>query len=268
MTVPGLSREYARLQLRGQVAVVTGGGRGIGRACVHALAAAGATAVAVARNSADLDAVVAEVAAAGGEAVGLSRDVRRAEDMRAMAADVEERYGRIDALVACAGVLRGGRPVTVASMPVGEWDLVVGTNLRGVFLSNQAVLPAMQRQRRGTIINLSSTSGRTGLAYDAAYCASKFGVIGFSESLAEEVRPYGIKVQTVLPGAVDTKMWQQNGPLPRPAAILPAQRVADLVVYLLSLPEDTALVHPTIVSFQSRSTPRRRPDTSENAAVR
>jgi len=254
--------------LKDQVVIVTGAAGGIGRATCLALAAAGAKVAAVDCSQEAAESVVAEVVAAGGEAVGLSRDVRRAEDMRAMAADVEEHYGRIDALVACAGVLRGGRPVTVASMPAEEWDLVVGTNLRGVFLSNQAVLSAMQRQHRGTIINLSSTSGRTGLAYDAAYCASKFGVIGFSESLAEEVRPYGIKVQTVLPGAVDTPIWQQNGPLPRPAAILPAQRVADLVIYLLTLPEDTVLVHPTIVSFQSRCTPRRRPNTPEAAAVR
>ena len=232
--------------------IVTGGGQGVGRACVRAVAAAGATAVAVARTSADLDAVVGEVVAAGGEAVGLSRDVRLAEDMTTMAADVEERFGRIDALVACAGVLRGGPPVRVASMPVAEWDLVVGTNLRGVFLSNRAVLPAMLRQREGAIVNLSSTSGRTGLAYDAAYCASKFGVIGFSESLAEEVRPYGIKVQTVLPGPVDTPIWRQNGPLPRPAAILPAERVADLVLCLLTRPEDELWGPVAVIPFGSR----------------
>ena len=106
-------------------------------------------------------------------------------------------------------------------LPVAEWDLVVETNLRGVFLSNQAVLPAMLAQRRGVIVNLSSTSGKRGLADDAAYCASKFGVIGFSESLAEEVGPRGIRVQVVLPGPVDTPFWDQNGPLPKPARILP-----------------------------------------------
>ena len=252
--------------LRDRVVIVTGAAGGIGRATCLALAAGGAKVAAVDCSQEAVGSVVGEVVGAGGEAVGLSRDVRLAEDMTTMAADVEERFGRIDALVACAGVLRGGPPVRVASMPVAEWDLVVGTNLRGVFLSNRAVLPAMLRQREGAIVNLSSTSGRTGLAYDAAYCASKFGVIGFSESLAEEVRPYGIKVQTVLPGPVDTQMWRQNGPLPRPAAILPAERVADLVLCLLTLPEDTVLVHPTIVAFQSRSTRRQSSEPSESAA--
>jgi NAD(P)-dependent dehydrogenase (short-subunit alcohol dehydrogenase family) len=137
-------------------------------------------------------------------------------------------------------------------MPTTEWDEVIDTNLKGTFLSNHAVLPTMIRQRRGQIVNISSTSGRQGRAYDSAYCASKFGVIGLSEALAQEVLQYNIRVQVILPDAVDTPLWHQNGPIPRPAGALPVARVADLIVYLLKLPGDCLLVNPVIAPFRTR----------------
>jgi NAD(P)-dependent dehydrogenase (short-subunit alcohol dehydrogenase family) len=233
----------------GTVAIVTGATGGIGRATCLALADAGGTVVAVGRRAEELDALAEAVAECGGEALKLCLDVRVEDDMEEMTRRTLERFGRVDVLVASAGMLRASQPKVVADLPAAEWDLVIETNLRGVFLSNRAVVRAMVRQRRGAIINLSSTSGRRGLAYDSAYCASKFGVIGFSEALAEEVRPHGIKVQVVLPGAVDTGLWEQNAPLPRPREMLPAQRVADLILYLLDLPDDTTLLHPTIIGF-------------------
>lgn len=236
--------------LGGAVVVVTGATSGIGLATARAVLVAGGQLVAVGRRP--LRSVLGRSCPGDATPLVLSLDVRKPADMAEMADRTLDRFGRIDVLVACAGLLRAGSPATVANLPVDEWDLVLDTNLRGVFLSNRAVLPAMLRQRQGTIVNLSSTSGRRGLAYDAAYCASKFGVIGFSESLAEEVRPHGIKVSVVLPGAVDTPLWEQNGPLPRPTAILPPERVADLVTYLVSLPEDTLVVQPTVVGFRSR----------------
>jgi 3-oxoacyl-[acyl-carrier protein] reductase len=132
-----------------------------------------------------------------------------------------------------------------------EWDEVLDTNLKGVFLSNRAVLPTMIRQRKGNVINISSTSGRQGRAHDSAYCASKFGVIGLSEAVAEEVRQYGVRVQVVLPDAVDTPIWKQNGPV-RPEQALDAQRVADLILYLVNLPEDTIMLSPVIAPFRTR----------------
>jgi 3-oxoacyl-[acyl-carrier protein] reductase len=185
--------------------------------------------------------------------VGLALDVRKEGDMEEMALRTFERYGRIDVLVACAGILRGGSPKTVTEMPVAEWDLVVETNLKGVFLSNRAVLPMMVKQGNGVIVNISSTSGRRGLAYDSAYCASKFGVIGFSEALAEEMRPRGVKVHVVLPGTVDTPIWNQNAPLPNISATLPPERVADLILYLLGQSEDATLIDIGIIPFQNVS---------------
>jgi NAD(P)-dependent dehydrogenase (short-subunit alcohol dehydrogenase family) len=158
-----------------------------------------------------------------------------------MARQVLVRYGRIDILVAAAGILRpaNGAIRQLVSMPLAEWREVVETNLTGMFLADRAVLPHMLAQGKGQIINVSSTSGRRGYAYDAAYCASKFGVIGLTESLAAEVRPHGIRVHLLLPGAIETPMWEQNGPIPRPEQVLPVAQVADLVAFLAALPLDT-----------------------------
>lgn len=240
--------------LSGHVAIVTGGTVGIGYDTCRALARAGAHVVAVGRNGEKLKSLVAEIEQLTTEskALGLPLDVREERDMEEMARRTLDTFGRIDSLIASAGILRAGegRITKFQQMTIEEWDDVLDTNLKGVFLSNRAVLPAMINQRSGDIINLSSTSGRKGYAYDSAYCASKFGVIGLSEALAEEVRNYGVRVQVVLPGAIDTGMWDQNGPLPPPAAILPVERVADLIINLLSLPEDTILAGPVIEPFK------------------
>jgi 3-oxoacyl-[acyl-carrier protein] reductase len=241
--------------MSGLVAVVTGGGSGIGRATALALAEQGVSVVVVDRPGSGT-VTIREVEARGGHGLALALDVRQPEDMTAMAQRTLDAYGRIDVLVASAGLLRTGPPTTVERLPLQEWDTVLETNLRGVFLSNRAVLRTMLARHSGTIINLSSTSGRKGLAYDAAYCASKFGVIGFSEALAEEVGPRGVKVQVVLPGPVDTALWDQNGPLPRPATILAPERVAEFIAFLVSLPADTVVVEPTLLGFRPRGARR------------
>jgi NAD(P)-dependent dehydrogenase (short-subunit alcohol dehydrogenase family) len=243
-------------RLGGRVAIVTGGSGGIGRATCAALADEGATVVVVDVTEAGVHEVTAALAdrAAAGPNLGLTLDVRREADMQAMAERTLERFGRIDILVAAAGILRpkGMPPRLLGQMQLEEWDVVVDTNLRGVFLSNRAVLPAMLRQQAGQIVNVSSVQGRQGRAYDSAYCASKFGVIGLTESLAEEVRADGIRVHVVLPDAVETPMWEQNGPIGRPPNLLPPARVADFIVYLLALPDDTVLVGPVIAPVQRR----------------
>jgi NAD(P)-dependent dehydrogenase (short-subunit alcohol dehydrogenase family) len=247
-------------RLAGQVAIVTGGGSGIGQATAIALAREGASLVVTDLEQARVRETLAGVKALGattsgdGAPLGLTLDVRSEADMQEMADQTLRRFGRIDVLVACAGILRprGATPTILAEMPTAVWEAVLDTNLKGVFLSNRAVLPTMIAQRRGYVVNISSTSGRVGRAYDSAYCASKFGILGMTEALAEEVRPFNIRVQAVLPDAVDTPLWAQNGPIPRPGAVLPASRVADLIVFLLTLPEDTLLVNPVIAPFQTR----------------
>lgn len=253
-----MSKDIKNQRLRGKVAIVTGGTGGIGKATCHALLAEGADVVIVDRFSDHLEALEEELKKLNGNSepprtLGLALDVSQEEDMESMASQTLKKFSRIDFLVTCAGILRapGKPPRPMVELTGEEWDTVIDINLKGVFLSNRAVLPAMISQKSGTIINLSSTSGRQGKAHDAPYCASKFGVIGLSESLAEEVRLYGIKVQAILPDAVDTPIWEQNGPI-KPEYALPAKRVADLILYMLTLPSDTLIVAPVIAPFRTR----------------
>ena len=244
--------------LADRVAVVTGGSSGIGRAACVALARAGASIVAVGRSAARLEETIEQARRCGGDGglLSLALDVGREEDMARMAERVVERFGRIDILVASAGILRNGSgPRTMTELTLADWNAIIRTNLRGTFLSNRAVLPAMLRRRSGDIINVSSTSGLRGFAYDAAYCASKFGIIGLSEALAEEVRRSGIRVQAICPGPAATAMWDQNLPVPPPEQTMPVERVVDLLMYILSLPRDTVLHNPVIVPFRSHRRP-------------
>jgi len=238
-----------------QVAIVTGGAGGIGRATCRALAQAGAQVLVADVNPVRLAETIESLeTVAARPPVAVAVDLRNEADADGLAREALTRWGRIDILVNAAGVLRGPgqTPRAVADLSLAEWTLILETNLRAVFLSCRAVLPTMLRQRRGDIVNLSSTSGRQGIAFDAAYCASKFGVIGFSEALADEVRTHGVRVQAVLPGAVDTPLWQQNGPLFRPRDIMAPERVANLIAFLVGLPDDVWLQHAMLLPLGSR----------------
>jgi NAD(P)-dependent dehydrogenase (short-subunit alcohol dehydrogenase family) len=253
--------------LDGQTAIVTGAASGIGRATCLSLVQKGATVVLVDINGEHLEETAQELKAqeCSPEPMILKKDIRSERHMDEMARLTLERFGGIDVLVHCAAILRGtgSGPKNMADVSLAEWDEVMETNLKGTFLCNRAVLPAMMNQRRGQIINISSTSGLRGHALDSVYCASKFGVFGLSQSLAEEVRPYGIRVFVVQPDAVDTPMWDQNGPIRAPTDALSPARVADLITYLVSLPGDTILGGLVISPFRTRR--RKKPESRENS---
>lgn len=250
-------------KLLGNVAIVTGGSSGIGRQVCLALAREGATVVVVGRHRDRVTDTVAEIKEIASEysydvqALGTELDVCIEQDMEAMARELLNRFGRIDILVACAGILRAEskRPTSIRETSTQEWDQVLNTNLRGVFLCNRAVLKTMMKQRSGQIINIASLSGRQALALDAPYCASKFGVIGLTEALAEEMRPYGVRVQAILPGDTDTPIWSQNRSLPRSPYIMPVDRVADLVMYLILWPMDSTFGEVAIAPLRSLKPP-------------
>ena len=186
--------------LDGRVAVVTGGARGIGLGCCECLGAAGASIV-----IADLDAEEAKRSAGKlAEAIAIEHDVRAAASARALVEAAKERYGRIDILVNNAGV--GPKPGPVQDMAEEEWDRVMDINAKGVFLTTRAVVPTMIEQKSGRIINISSIVGQTGFGYVIQYCASKFAVTGMTHSLASELAPHNITVNSIHPGILATEL--------------------------------------------------------------
>lgn len=240
--------------LDGRVVIITGAAGGIGSALARALAGRGARLVLLDRAAGPLAALAAELegelaeGVPGVEVLPIVCDVCSEEEMAGMASRTLEVFGRIDALVTTAAILRAGSGMrTLAQTGFAEWRRIIDVNLTGVFLANRAVLPAMLAARRGDIINLSSTSGRQGRAFDGPYSASKAGIIGLSEALSEEVAREGIRVQTLLPDAVDTGLWDQaGGSALKPRHMLSPARVAEVIVYLLTLPRDTYLLNSVL----------------------
>lgn len=190
--------------LENQVALVTGGSRGIGRAIAQALAGAGAkVAVNYVQSATAARQVVEEVQARGGEGLAVQGDVRLAAAAAAMVQQVADTWGRVDILVNNAGIARDNLLVRLAE---DDWDAVLDTDLKGVYNCSRACLRLMLRQRYGRIINIASVIGLMGNAGQTAYAAAKAGVLGFTKALAREVGSRGITVNAVAPGLIATEM--------------------------------------------------------------
>ncbi len=189
--------------LNGKVALITGASQGIGRACALRLAACGATVALAARSQEKLQAVAAEVAAAGGQARTYSLDVSSEDSIKACARAVLADLGKVEILVNNAGITRDG---LVLRMKLSEFDDVLRTNLTGAFLLTQALISSMMKGRWGRVINITSVVGQTGAAGQANYAASKAGIIGLTKSLAREFAGRGITVNAVAPGFIQTAM--------------------------------------------------------------
>jgi len=195
--------------LQDRVALVTGASQGIGRATSLALASAGAKVAAAARNVEKLAAVVAKIAAAGGEALAVPMDLADAEQVKAGFKQALERFGKLDILVNNAAITRDGLAVR---MKADDWEAVLRTNLTGAHLCMQQALGAMLRQRYGRIINVTSVVARSGNAGQANYVAAKAGLIGLTKAIAVEVASRNITVNAVAPGFIATPM---TDPLPQ-----------------------------------------------------
>jgi 3-oxoacyl-[acyl-carrier protein] reductase len=189
--------------LKDKVAVVTGASQGIGHETALALAEAGAKVVVAARNEEKLTALVAEIAAAGGEAFGVKMDVADAEQVKAGFKQVIEKFGRLDILVNNAAVTRDGLAMR---MKKEDWDAVLQTNLTGAHFCIQQALPTMMKARAGRIINISSIVAQMGNAGQANYVAAKAGLIGLTKAIAIEIASRGITVNAVAPGFIETPM--------------------------------------------------------------
>jgi 3-oxoacyl-[acyl-carrier protein] reductase len=212
------------MKLKDRVALITGGGRGIGKAIATAYAREGAKLALCARTGGELEQAVAELRALKVEAQGWTCDVSLEEPVETLIANVMKQFGRIDVLVNNAGVMT--RPAPMTEVDVKKWDYTIAVNLRGPFLVTQAALPIMMKQKSGSIINVSSTIGRGAYPNFIAYATSKWGLEGFTQTLAAEARSSNIRVNSVEPGYVATKLTGYSGSKP--------ESVTEVFVYLAS----------------------------------
>jgi 3-oxoacyl-[acyl-carrier protein] reductase len=216
--------------LAGQVAIVTGAGRGIGASIARQLSSLGATAVLCGRTDALLESSAQAIAQAGGKAEVVPCDVTHLQSVEAAAKRVEASFGRVDILVNNAGIHGFGGPLH--QLAPDAWDQILNTNLRGVYYTTRAFAPMMIRARSGHIINISSLAGKNALPNGAAYAASKWGLNGLSYSLAEELRRHNIRVAVICPGSTNTDLSPHVGK--DPAKMLQPEDVAHAVAMLVT----------------------------------
>ena len=230
------------MNLTGKVAVVTGASRGIGRLIAVDFARRGAKVVASGRNSGALDALVAEIAADGGDALAVPGDVALSADADRLIAAAAERFGRVDILVNNAGITRDG---LLLRMKDEDWDAVLDTNLKGAFLCTRAAAKLMSKQKYGRIINISSVVGEMGNPGQANYCASKAGLLGLTKSVARELARRNVTVNAVTPGFIQTDMTDA---LPEKAR---DELVGQIPLGRFGLPEDIAFSVAFLASDQA-----------------
>ncbi|HEY8346453.1 MAG TPA: glucose 1-dehydrogenase [Symbiobacteriaceae bacterium] len=231
------------VSLTGKVAVVTGSSRGLGRVIARRLAEAGCRGIVINyhRNASQAEAAAEEVRRLGADALVVQADVGEEADVKRLVASTQERFGRIDILVNNAGVCPTG---TFFDTPVADLDLAYRTCLRAAFLCTQAVVPIMQAQGGGHIVNISSTSGITGGTMGPAYGPVKAGIIALTKYAARTLTPLGIKVNCVAPGYMDTEMYYQANPDPEKRA----RRMKDIPLGRIADPEEIANVVLFLVS--------------------
>ena len=226
-----MASEVAK-RLSSKVALITGGSRGIGKAIASAFAREGARVFICARIEADLQRAVREIRNGGGEIRGEAADLARVDDIKRLVLAVVEQYGGIHVLVNNAS-LPGPRD-PIVSYPRTAWEEVLRVNLTGLFFVTQEVLQLMIPRRQGSIINISSGVGRVGKARWGAYAASKFGVEGFTQVLADEVKELGIRVNAVNPGPTRTEMRAVAYPEEDPIELPTADEITEVFTYLAS----------------------------------
>src|SRR5215204_3309903 len=228
-------------RVEGKAALVTGASSGLGRATAIALAGARADVALAARSKDELEGAKGEIYELGRRALTLPLDLASETDTAEAVGRTFEAFGRIDILINAAGT---DAPGTVEELSVEGWDRTLDVNLRAPFLLSKAAFPYMREAGSGTIVNISSVAGKKGWANASAYCASKFGLTGFTQALADEGRGHGIRACVLYPGAMATS-WGAFSPEERresggeeapPTRALPPDQVADLIAWLAAAP--------------------------------
>lgn len=225
-------------ELHGQVALVTGAGRGIGRAIATALAQAGARVIAAARTVSEIEALAAKLTAQGRDVRALPTDVADEQSVAALFAQIAQHYGRLDILINNAGI---GLYGPIADFPSADFDRLMNVNVRGPFLCAQHALKLMIPRRGGYIINLSSVVGFKGYVNQGAYTASKHAIMGLTKVLAVEAQKHNIRVSVILPGGVDTNLVGDARPDLKREELLQPEDIAHAVMFLLSLSDRAAI---------------------------
>jgi NAD(P)-dependent dehydrogenase (short-subunit alcohol dehydrogenase family) len=241
--------------LEGKAALVTGASSGLGRATAIALAHSGADVALVARSAEELQSAKEEVSKRDPRALSLPTDLAKEEETLATVERTVEEFGRIDVLVNAAGT---DAPGSVEELTVEGWDRTLDVNLRAPFLLSKAAFPHMREAGGGTIINISSVAGKKGWANASAYCASKFGLTGFTQALADEGKEHGIRAIVLYPGAMATS-WGAFSPEERqegqsneapPSRVLPPERVAEFITWFAATSPEFVLTEAVVVPIE------------------
>lgn len=222
--------------LKDHVAIITGGSSGIGLAIAASLMSEQMGVAICARNTKKLRQAEKELGSQGGKVLAVPADVSVADQVNALIQQTKKTFGRIDVLVNNAGI---SRMKTIAESTEAEWDQIQAINLKGAFLCTKAVLPIMKRQRSGYVINIASLAGKIGFGGAAAYSASKFAMVGLTESLLEEAIDHNIKATVLCPGYVATPMVK-GAPVPY-KEMIPPEDIGKIVVGLLHLSPYTVI---------------------------
>jgi NAD(P)-dependent dehydrogenase (short-subunit alcohol dehydrogenase family) len=237
-----LQRKASPRRLAGQVALITGASRGIGLALARALAREGCTLVLTARDVRSLEKAGREVTRLGSRVLLQACDVRDEKSIGVLAAATKKSFGHVDILINNAGIAVATHPFEKISLD--DWRVVIDTNLTGTFLISRAILPLMKRG--ATIANILSLAATRVFAGSAAYNASKHGALGLTGTMREELRPRGIRVIAVLPGATDTDIWDSFWPTAPRKNMMSPDTVAEGIVCALTLPANSTVEELTI----------------------
>ncbi|MGA2973022.1 MAG: SDR family oxidoreductase [Candidatus Bathyarchaeia archaeon] len=225
------------MKLKGKVTIITGATSGIGTASAKLFAEEGATVIAVGRNQEKGKSLIEEVKAGNGKAVFIRADVSKSKDVQELVKTTVQQFGRIDVLYNNAGIDLVG---TVPDTTEEQWDLVINTNLKGVFLTCKYVIPQMAKQGGGVIVNTASELGTVGAREMAAYCASKGGIINLTKAMAIDCAPLNIRVNCLCPGPVETPMLERIfNAASNPAQLREAQ-VKGVILQRIGKPEEIA----------------------------
>jgi NAD(P)-dependent dehydrogenase (short-subunit alcohol dehydrogenase family) len=238
--------------LNGKVALVTGGGRGLGEAICRNLARAGVVVVAGDVREELTEKVVWAIRDGGGRAESMRLDVTDEVEAGRVIERIGSRFGRLDVLINNAGT---DVTVSVEEMSMADWDRILAVNLRGPFLMSKLALGAMRRQGRGHIVNIVSTAAKRAWANASAYHASKWGLLGLSHALHVEARPLNIKVTAVVAGGMRTPFLLDRFPDLDPAVLQDPANVAETVRFVLSQPDETVIPEVMVIPMRESSWP-------------